>query len=555
MKKNLLATLPLFALMIGANPNFAYADTTNSTTSQVTLNAIANSTLGSNVNISGSTNLPEVNIKVIGPNQANLFFDVKTTSNGIFTDSFTIPTSDSKWTTGTYTVVVGQGSTVATTSFQLTSSSSGGSNSSGTTTSTSTTTTGNTATGISLTGIVPSDKVTIDISSSTQLTVDKNGVVQVSIDSAKTISNIQNSQANTDVFVLSISVQSSANAVSVPISSDIIQAVLVKGGTNASIVVSSQFGNYKLPLQALQIATGSTVSVTIAKADAAVAQKATAVASAKGLSLAGTPINFTVTVTDKSGNSSQVESFANTYVSRSVNAGNVNPKNTVAVMINDSGSFVPVPTFFVQQTDGSYVAVINRTGNSTYALVTGNKTFSDIKGFWAQADIENMASHLLVSGESDSVFAPQDEITRAQFASLLVRALGLTDRSASSTFTDVTSTDWFSHDVNIAASLGLVKGYNDAFAPNDPITREQMAAMIMRAAQFTGKTFDSNATNLKFKDADKVDSWAKSAIQNANQIGIIHGDPDGNVRPTDHASRSEGTVMLEHFMQYLKFLN
>ncbi|UUZ83996.1 S-layer homology domain-containing protein [Paenibacillus sp. P26] len=86
---------------------------------------------------------------------------------------------------------------------------------------------------------------------------------------------------------------------------------------------------------------------------------------------------------------------------------------------------------------------MKRNGGSVYAVVEMNKTFTDISGHWAESNIKLLANKLVVDGVSDSLFQPERGITRAEFAALVVRSLGLDTSSTSTSFKDVSSSDWF----------------------------------------------------------------------------------------------------------------
>src|SRR5690606_13278939 len=126
------------------------------------------------------------------------------------------------------------------------------------------------------------------------------------------------------------------------------------------------------------------------------------------------------------------------------------PSSVFAVWVNEAGDLSPVPTRIFKQQDGSYQAVISRTGNSVYVLLEGSATFADIEGHWGQEIIEKLASRLLVQGKSELAFDPAGLVTRAEFAALIVRALGAGAPDQAAEYSDVGAGDWFSRDVAAA---------------------------------------------------------------------------------------------------------
>ena len=179
------------------------------------------------------------------------------------------------------------------------------------------------------------------------------------------------------------------------------------------------------------------------------------------------------------------------------------------------------------------------------------KTFADLVGHWAKADIEAMLSLGLVAGVSDTDFAPNRTITRAEFAALLARAAGIeAGANATNKFTDVAAGKWYAQVVNAAAAAGLVSGYSaTTFGPDDQITREQMAAMVTRALAYKGKgvvlTEEQVIAKLNlFKDNTQVSAWARTSVASAVETGIVAGRTADTFVPKANATRAEGAVMI-----------
>ncbi|MFC0212617.1 family 14 glycosylhydrolase [Paenibacillus chartarius] len=403
--------------------------------------------------------------------------------------------------------------------------------------------------------VLPKDTPAVEITGTMEVKT-SNSAAQVTLESDKTVAAINDAKSDVKAFVLSIPRTDGVNALTISLPAAVLKAVETKGGTEAVIVVTTQFGNYTLPLRAIGKLTDGMISLTVAQAPGSTAQQLQQSAAANKLQVIGTPVTFTVEQVDAAGGKREVQDFHNVYVPRSLQAGKmVDSTTTTAVKVNADGSIIPVPTYFAKEDSGEYAAVINRTSNSTYALVTGSKSFADTKGFWAEANIAKMASHLLVNGMTDTTFEPQANMTRAQFTSMMVRALGLSDRKGASGFTDVTEKDWYYTDVGIAVSAGLIEGYGDTFKPNDHVTREQIAAIVTRALQFAGKTTDAGNVNLTFSDTEHISPWALPFISAAVKLGILDGDDKGQLRPDQQATRAEGAVMLERMLQSLHFIN
>jgi DMSO/TMAO reductase YedYZ molybdopterin-dependent catalytic subunit len=167
-------------------------------------------------------------------------------------------------------------------------------------------------------------------------------------------------------------------------------------------------------------------------------------------------------------------------------------------------------------------------------------SFSDTAGHWAEDSIKELVGLGVIGGYPDGTFRPDNKITRAEFAALLVRAFKL-EGQGGKVFAD-TAGHWAQDAIATAAHHGLVAGYNaDTFGPDDPITREQLAAMMVRAARLSPVSAE-----MSFKDGGSISGWARAAVATAVKSGIIKGYPDNTLRPQGHATRAEAvTVVLK----------
>lgn|GEM_PF-6582911 len=189
-------------------------------------------------------------------------------------------------------------------------------------------------------------------------------------------------------------------------------------------------------------------------------------------------------------------------------------------------------------------------GFSTYALMYYNKTFKDISNHWAKNDIEYMASKYITNGMTADTFVPEGNVTRAQFAAFLIKLLNIPYQTKATPFTDVKSSDWYYNDVTTAYNIGLVKGVaTDKFAPNDNITREQMAAMAINALKYMGKdTAISQDEVTKFlaqyKDAKDVSGWAKEAVAASVKYNIMNGMTQVTYSPLSTSTRAQAIAVI-----------
>lgn len=169
-------------------------------------------------------------------------------------------------------------------------------------------------------------------------------------------------------------------------------------------------------------------------------------------------------------------------------------------------------------------------------LPTGS--LKDITNHWAGERINNLVAQGAIKGYPDGTFQPDTTITRAEFTTVVVKAFNLTN-SNGKVFTD-TSGHWAKDYIATATAAGIVGGYNDnIFGPNDPVTREQMAAMVVKAANLTAATGEN-----QFADSSSIAGWAREAVATAVNNQIIRGYPDNTFKPGGKATRAEAVTVI-----------
>ncbi|MGE7823579.1 S-layer homology domain-containing protein [Paenibacillus sp. NPDC093718] len=174
---------------------------------------------------------------------------------------------------------------------------------------------------------------------------------------------------------------------------------------------------------------------------------------------------------------------------------------------------------------------------------TPETSFTDLDGHWAKDMINQWARIGVISGYLDGTFKPDRPITRAEFVSLLVRAFNLDERSGHA-FSD-TKGHWAQDRIATAQAHGIIEGYTPTyFAGKDPITREQMAVMVMR---WTGLSAGEGTP--AFIDQDSISSWAWEAAVALSEQGVLTGYPGGSFLPQNEVTRAEAVVLLLRAME------
>lgn len=176
--------------------------------------------------------------------------------------------------------------------------------------------------------------------------------------------------------------------------------------------------------------------------------------------------------------------------------------------------------------------------------------FSDVStAHWAYQYILAMNASGIVEG-NDGSFAPDRNVTRAEFAKIIQTAFYPNEKATVSAFDDVTSNDWYFNSVAVLASKGIIKGVDDnMFAPNDGIKRQDMAVMFCRLADDLEISINSGSAELK--DFDTISDYAADSVKKLVGAGIISGDDDGNFMPLSMLTRAQVCKLVYVFRDFI----
>lgn len=173
--------------------------------------------------------------------------------------------------------------------------------------------------------------------------------------------------------------------------------------------------------------------------------------------------------------------------------------------------------------------------------------FADTKAHWAREYIGKLAARGIVNGMGGNYYLPDDSLTRAQFLTMLSKTIyGLdTTQTPAAGFTDVPATEWYYNSVNWGFANGIVKGIDDVtFAPNEKITREQMAIMLNNFTNNTDLVLPVTNTAASFTDSTIISPWATESVNKIVSSGIMSGYPEGNYNPQGKATRAEAATVI-----------
>ncbi|MDD4801726.1 MAG: S-layer homology domain-containing protein [Syntrophomonas sp.] len=184
---------------------------------------------------------------------------------------------------------------------------------------------------------------------------------------------------------------------------------------------------------------------------------------------------------------------------------------------------------------------MNNNGQVALDIADSNSAFTDIAGHWAEANIKQLSQAECIKGYSDGKFRPDKNISRAEFAAALVNTFKLTPKTGK-VFND-TATHWAKDFISTLEGHGIIAGYNETFfGPDDPVTREQIAIITVKAAKLNISSPTQNGG--MFSDGNQISDWAKNYILTANQAKLISGYPDKTFRAQAGASRAEAITVI-----------
>lgn len=265
-----------------------------------------------------------------------------------------------------------------------------------------------------------------------------------------------------------------------------------------------------------------------------------------------------------SSSSSRVTVASTTHGRVTVSPDNPKTGDTVTITVRPDDGYV-LDTLTVTNASGKEVE-LTKVNDTRYTFVMPSSKvtvkatfvaeepsgmpFTDVaSGAWYYDAVSFVYKRGLMSGTGDNLFSPNVTTSRGMIVTILYRLDG-SPSASSAGFTDVTSGQWYTDAVNWAAANDIVAGYgNGLFGPNDTVTREQMAVILYRYAQYKG--YDTSASNSLngYTDVGGVSSWALTAMQWANAEGLINGTSSTTLSPTSGATRAEVAQILMRFCE------
>ncbi|WAM33640.1 S-layer homology domain-containing protein [Caldicellulosiruptor morganii] len=203
-----------------------------------------------------------------------------------------------------------------------------------------------------------------------------------------------------------------------------------------------------------------------------------------------------------------------------------------------------VPSIYISTISSLF---IEKAFNGAYYATVFRKTYSDLDlKAWFYESIQAACAKGICEGYPDKTFRPNKLVTRAEFAKMVVKAFQFDIISQNTAkFEDVQQTDWFYPYVTTLYNLGIINGKSEKrFAPNEPVTREEIAKVISISLLKTGKKLVSDSDKHDFRDKNEIANWAKEYVEIAVKNGIMEGRGQNAFVPKANATRAEVVTVL-----------
>ncbi len=340
-------------------------------------------------------------------------------------------------------------------------------------------------------------------------------------------------------------------------------AMKLMGEREARLVLETSEAAYALPAERLDAAAaadrlgtetgGVEVAVKIARPEAGTAALIESAAEKEGCSIIIPATDFAIYCSG-GGKTLKIDSFDG-FVERLIALPDGVETNAVAtgVTVRPDGTAYPVPTQLISIGGRSYAKLSSFT-NSVYALVEHEVRFRDVEKHWARDLANEMGARMIFSGSKDGRFEPDRPMTRAEFAAVMVRALGLAPRPGKSSFGDVSPEDWYCGYIETAVGCGLLYGYGDGtIGADEARAREQEMTMIARAMKLSGLAVKLDGKGISqimtlYKDGFSTSRYAGESVAACVYFGLAEGDGEGRLRPKDFITRAEVAALVRRLL-------
>ncbi len=285
----------------------------------------------------------------------------------------------------------------------------------------------------------------------------------------------------------------------------------------------------------------SEISLSISVTPASATDTADITQGVPNGSIVGAPVTFTITAM-ANGQTQTIEVFSGAVPRSFTLQTTPDPNDTTGIVLVNG-----VPEHAWTVFSGTTATIYSHT-DSTYAVLTNQVSFNDIAGIPQANAIQALANKLIINGVTPTTFDPQGGVTRAQFAALVIRALGLWNLGTTVRFPDVPSNSWAAPVIGSAVAESFIKGYPDGtFRPQVQITNAQMAVIVGRVMRFLN--IPAGQTAVTPSDQATIPAWASQDVALALSQGIMTTGADGAFHPDATTTRAQAAQIIWNLMQ------
>lgn len=384
--------------------------------------------------------------------------------------------------------------------------------------------------------------------------VDKDGNATVSVSSKDINTAIETADENgAESIIIAPQVEGDVGSLSVTLPKGSVGDIL--DGTKAGLTVQSDLGHVELPQDTMEAISETTQDgeLTITLAAGTVDEAGKLLAGQEDVTEEALK-NCSVTEVTLTSGSTEITSLDGTRMRIALPVdGEVfeDGGSYVVYQITDGGQVEKLSGKCITKDGARFVEVTAAAPGTFVAVAAEVLPFTDVTvENWFYGAVQYVYGRGLMNGTSDTIFSPDGTMNRAMLVTILYRLEGEPAVTAANAFSDVPADTWYTDAVIWADAHGIVEGVgSQQFAPVDNITREQMAVMLYRYAQYKGYDLKAGADLSQYTDAADISNWALEAIAWANAEGLITGRTAATIVPGGTATRAEAATILMRFLE------
>lgn len=216
--------------------------------------------------------------------------------------------------------------------------------------------------------------------------------------------------------------------------------------------------------------------------------------------------------------------------------------DTSTLVVKDANGNIIPRSFYAN--GQMYVALSDLT--TTYTIFNNPVSFADVDHPWAVKQINALAAREIINGVGENLFDPDRAVTRAEFTKMIITMFDVFDPSAVSTFADIDNSQWYAPYVATAQKLAVTNGYaeDNTFRPNQIISREEMSAMLYRAAEVLSVDIKAKVNKTDFNDDASIQDYAKVPVYKMQQAEVLKGVGNNTFDPKGTCTRAQAAVAI-----------